>query len=210
MIDQYLRNKHWERFGIDLALGSPIDKAMSNEDVMFLPDYLRDGVEGATLDGKKVSAPTALLLDGSKESSSVLNQPFVLTSFIALLTILGLTVPKLRVLGKVMTTILLFVTGLLGIFFLFMWFGTDHQSCRNNYNVLWALPTNGLLVFWKPKGIAKYSVAALALIMVALLLHVSGIQGLPLLELGPILLALVFIYGTIFRKNMQAKDSTNR
>ena len=82
-----------------------------------------------------------------------------------------------------------------------MWFGTDHQSCQNNYNVLWALPTNGLLVFWKPKGIAKYSLVAIALIIVSLVLHVLGIQGLPLLELGPILLSLVFIFGMIYKKN---------
>ena len=125
----------------------------------------------------------------------------MLTSVIALLTILGLTVPRLRILGKIMSSILLFITGLLGVFFLFMWFGTDHQSCQNNYNVLWALPTNGLLVFWKPKGIAKYSLVAIALIIVSLVLHVLGIQGLPLLELGPILLSLVFIFGMIYKKN---------
>lgn len=200
MIDRYLRNKHWERFGIDLALGSPIDKAMKNEDVMFLPDYLRDGLEGATLNGQKVSGPVVLLLDGSKQTEGTLNGPLVLTAVIALLTILGLTVPKLNKLGKVMSSILLFVTGLLGWFFLFMWLGTDHQSCQNNFNVLWALPTNLFLVFRKPKGAGKYAVIAMVLIGVSLLLHILKIQELPLLELGPLLLSLVFIYGTIYKR----------
>ncbi len=201
MIDHYLRNKHWERFGIDLALGSPVDAVMSNADVMFLPDYLRDGLEGATLNGQKVSGPAVLLLDGSKQTEGTLNGPLVLTAVIALLTILGLTVPKLNKLGKVMSSILLFVTGLLGWFFLFMWLGTDHQSCQNNFNVLWALPTNLFLVFRKPKGAGKYAVIAMALIGVSLLLHILKIQELPLLELGPLLLSLVFIYGTIYKRS---------
>ena len=210
IIDHYLRNKHWERFGIDLALGSPIDVVMTNEGTMFLPDYLRDGIGKATYKGKPVTGPVKQILPGSEESEGGLNGPLVLTSVIALLTILGLTVPRLRILGKIMSSILLFITGLLGVFFLFMWFGTDHQSCQNNYNVLWALPTNGLLVFWKPKGIAKYSLVAIALIVVSSVLHVLGIQGLPLLELGPILLSLVFIFGMIYKKNRVETSSVSK
>jgi hypothetical protein len=201
IIDQYLRNNHWARFGIDMALGSPIDKPMTNEDIMFLPDYLRDGLAGATLDGRKVMGPVTPVISGAEEKDGGINGPFLLTSAIALLTILGLTIPKLKILGKVMSTIILFVTGLLGVFFLFMWFGTDHQSCQNNYNILWALPTNLVLAFGRSKGAGRYSLVALVLLGISLLLHILRIQGLPLLELGPILLSLVFIYGTIYKRS---------
>jgi hypothetical protein len=203
IIDHYLRNKHWERFGIDLALGSPVDSIMTNSDVMFLPDYLRDGIGGAkySRDAVELAAPVVSIMEGAKEKEGTLNQPLLLTSIIALLTILGLTVRKLSVLGKVMTSILLFVSGLLGVFFLFMWLATDHQSCQNNYNVLWALPTNLLLVFMKKHKAGRYALVAIFLLVVSLLLHLLKVQGLPLLELGPILLSLVFIYGTIFKRN---------
>jgi hypothetical protein len=28
-----------------------------------------------------------------------------------------------------------------------MWYGTDHQVCGNNYNLLWALPTHAAAAF---------------------------------------------------------------
>lgn len=201
MIDRYLFNKHWERLGIDLLLGSPIDVPMKNEDVMFIPDYLRDGLAGATLNGKKVAAPVEHILPGSFEPKETLNVPFIIFAIICIITMLSVSVPSLYSLGRVMSSILLFVTGLLGCLFIFMWLGTDHQSCQNNYNVLWALPTNLILAFRRPKGAARYSIIAIFLIGVSLLLHIFKIQELPLLELGPILLSLVFIYGTIFKRS---------
>src|ERR1019366_2577328 len=32
--------------------------------------------------------------------------------------------------------------------FLFMWFGTDHLMCKDNYNLLWAWPTNVVAAFY--------------------------------------------------------------
>jgi hypothetical protein len=32
--------------------------------------------------------------------------------------------------------------GLVGILLVFMWTATDHALCRNNFNLLWALPTH--------------------------------------------------------------------
>jgi hypothetical protein len=29
-----------------------------------------------------------------------------------------------------------------------MWFGTDHKVCQNNFNLLWALPTNVVMAFF--------------------------------------------------------------
>ena len=33
-----------------------------------------------------------------------------------------------------------FSLGILGVLLLFMWWGTDHQMCRDNFNLMWALP----------------------------------------------------------------------
>ena len=46
------------------------------------------------------------------------------------------------------------MTGVLGVFLLFLWFGTDHHACVKNYNLLWALPTHvyaGVLLLKKHK-----------------------------------------------------------
>ncbi|MBS1687928.1 MAG: DUF4105 domain-containing protein [Bacteroidetes bacterium] len=197
--DQYLYKKHWERLGIDILLGSTVDKPMSNEGAMFLPDYLRDGVAGATVNGKRVSSDPVTILPGNDAGSAGVNQPFILMCIIAIITIAGLYFPQLKTLGNVMSSLLLLATGLLGILILFMWFGTDHKACQDNFNLLWALPTNIILAF-RSRGRSKYALVAIFLLLVSLVLHVLKIQELPLLQLGPLLLAMLFIYGTIYRR----------
>jgi hypothetical protein len=55
--------------------------------------------------------------------------------------------------------IFFFALGLAGILLLFMWFGTDHKVCQNNYNLLWALPSNVVMAFFvhsKKQWVKKY------------------------------------------------------
>ena len=44
--------------------------------------------------------------------------------------------------------ILFFLSGILGIFILFMWFGTDHPECKNNFNLAWAMPFHFIIIFF--------------------------------------------------------------
>ncbi|MGN6567582.1 MAG: Lnb N-terminal periplasmic domain-containing protein [Flavipsychrobacter sp.] len=197
--DQYLYQKHWERLGIDILLGSTVDKPMTNEGAMFLPDYLRDGVKGATVNGKRISTDPVTILPGSYSASAGINQPFILMCVIAIITIAGLYFPNLKLLGNVMSSLIILITGLLGVLILFMWFGTDHKACQDNFNLLWALPTNIILAF-RSRGRSKYALVAIFLLLISLVLHVLKIQELPLLELSPLLLTMLFIYGTIYRR----------
>lgn len=204
MINHYLAGKHWERFGINLLLGTPVDRTMKNEQVMFLPDYLRDGVAGAQADGRSIAAPVQTILPSGKGSldlpvSAFLSHPLFLTLVIAALTIAGLLVRKLSWLGSFMSTLLLVVTGLLGCLMLVMWFGTDHQACQRNWNVLWALPTNLILPFVRRQRQQRYALLAICLLLLSLLLHVLRVQQMSLPELAPLLLALLFVYGTIYK-----------
>ena len=201
IINQYLYRKHFERFGINLLLGSRIDKVMTNEDAMFLPYFLRDGIGNATVKGQKVAAEPVMILDGSPHLPAGINWAFLLTLSIAILTISGIVVPGLKPIGKIMSNLLLLVTGLLGCLMLFMWLGTDHEACRNNFNILWALPTNLLVAFMSKRRKDKYALIGILLIMISLLLHVLKIQELPLLELSPLILSLLFVYGMIYRRN---------
>jgi hypothetical protein len=114
-------------------------------------------------------------------------------------------VPSLKGLGKAMTAIVLFVTGLLGTLMLVMWFGTDHQGCHNNWNILWALPTNLIMAFARKQKKGGYAITGIVLIIVALILHLLRIQQMALYELWPLLLSLLFIYGMIYK---QGKSNT--
>ena len=200
-INYYLRGQHWERFGINLCLGSRIDKVMSNTDVMFLPDYLRDGLANATLNGQKISSPPVTLLSEPGLPVPGMNMPFIVILAAGVVTILTLIMPSLKPLGRVISSLVLIITGLLGCFLLVMWFGTDHQACRYNWNVLWALPTNIFVPFLRKNGRGKYALIAIMLIFVTLLLHVTGLQQIALFELWPLLLALLFIFGMIYRQS---------
>ncbi len=199
IINKYFYRDHWTRLGVNILLGSKIDRVMTNEDIMFLPDYLRDGVGGATVNGQNVATRPVLMLAGGPPQPAGVNGPLVLTSLVALLTIIGLSVRRFRILGRVMSFLLLFVTGLLGLLILVMWFGTDHQGCADNYNLLWCLPTNIFLAFFRPKGRGRYALIAISLVFVSLLLHTFRIQGMTILELSPLLLALLCVYGAIYR-----------
>lgn len=204
--NQYFYRKHWERVGVNLLLGSRIDKVMTNEDIMFLPDFLRDAMAGARNNVELFASDSKVVLDGSPHKPAGINQPLILMLGIALLTLLGLSVNSLSFLGKVMTFLVLFISGLLGVIMLLMWLGTDHQACQNNFNVLWALPTNLLLAFTSKKGKGKYATLAMVMLFISLILHMLSIQKMLLLEFGPLLLSLVFIYGAIIRKNKVVKS----
>jgi hypothetical protein len=202
IINQYFYLDHWTRLGVNILLGSKIDVKMSNADIMFLPDYLRDGVAGATVKGMKMSTKPEVILSGEPAKQAGVNWALVLTCMVAVLTIVGLTVPSLRVLGKVMGATVLLVSGLLGMLILVMWFATNHQGCSNNFNILWALPTNLIIAFANPKGKPRYAMIGMILIGIELVLHFAKVQGI-IIELVPVLISLLFIYWSIYRKSLK-------
>ncbi|MBS1781158.1 MAG: DUF4105 domain-containing protein [Bacteroidetes bacterium] len=207
IINRYFYRVHWERVGVNILLGSKIDVPMTNNDIMFLPDYLRDAMAGATVNGKIVAGPMQLIEPGSEYKPAGVNMPLLLMIGICLLTMAGLFIPSLQVLGKIMSTLLLAITGLLGCLIMVMWLGTDHQACQNNFNLLWALPTNVIFAFASKRGKTLYPLVAIILIFVSLFLHVLRIQQLPIVELSPLLLSLVLVYGMIYRSNKQIAKS---
>jgi hypothetical protein len=199
-IDRYLATKHWERFGIDLLLGSPVDRRMDNMTAQYLPNYLRVGLANASFQGQKVAEKPVVLLPQSQTlKDNPVNGPLLLTLGLLLLTAVLWSLPTLRSTAIVFTRVYLFIIGLLGSLMLFMWLGTDHQACQRNWNILWALPFGVLAPFLGRAKLKSYSLFALILLPVALLVHVSQLQGLPLLEIWPLLLSLAWCYGMIYR-----------
>ncbi len=202
IINQYFYRVHWQRFGVNILLGSRIDKIMTESDVMFLPDFLERAVAGSTLNGKKIAATSTIELSGSPTLLAGLNGPLILTICIALLTIIGLTKKSLNRLGKLMVFLNLFITGFIGCFILVMWFATDHQGCSNNFNLLWALPTNLIVAFAPKRNKNRYALIAIVLIFVSLILHLFKVQELPILEISPLLLSLLFVHGSLYKHSV--------
>lgn len=204
MLDRYLAARHWTRFGINLLLGSKVDSLMTDEGAMFLPDFLYKGMEDATIDGQLITLPNRAIVEKTQQPKIIgFNTPFWTFTAVLFLLVISYFVPALAGLKKVMNFLLLFVTGLLGCFMLFMWLGTNHQSCSYNWNILWAFPLNifvAFAAFRHRKWLRMYALIAISLLIVALLITVIGIQQLPLMEIIPILAALMFVFMDMYKK----------
>jgi hypothetical protein len=154
LIYEYLNynDKQWSKLGIDILLGSKTDAIASPYQVMFLPDYLMKTFDNSTVNSLPLVSDKSSLyrIDHSKNKKENLTHPFIL--FLCLFVIIAfLSFSKKPFIQKFLASLdgfLFFITGALGILLLFMWFGTDHIMCRNNYNLLWAWPTNVVAAFY--------------------------------------------------------------
>lgn len=161
LLYRYLEKMPWSKFGIDLLLTHSIDREATPYEYMFLPDFLMSECQGATLNGEPLVSSTRYLFE-SDEAAAVDNGSFVTpvivfwALFVAVLLLSLVNVPL-----KIFDTLFFFVLGLLGMLFLFMWFGTDHRLTNANLNLLWALPSHAVLAFWllrkqRPMWLRKY------------------------------------------------------
>lgn len=198
IMNEYLYADHFTRFGINLLLGMPTDRVMTNEGIMFLPDFLREGLAGATIAGRKVASPAVTLLPGNAPRPAGINWMFWIN--LGLLTILIAGVLQGRGFGDLMSRFFLFLTGFVGCFILVMWLATDHQACQRNLNLLWALPTNLFVAFTPFNKRSRYAIIGIVGIFAALLLHLLHVQELPLFEGVPLFAGLLLVYGMIYRR----------
>jgi hypothetical protein len=182
MIHEYLYKEqvYWSAFGIDLFLGSNLDKKVTNiEAIHFLPDYLLKGMDSAYTGKRQIVSAKQIVLDFPvpKQVSAGLT-PMAL--FLSLL--LGLIILFFfRASPGITKTILIFdivffsLLGLLGTLMALMWLGRVDDVCRNNINILWAVPTHIVAVFFIRK---KYSWVKYYFLLTAILALVLGI-GFP-------------------------------
>ncbi|MBI9067179.1 MAG: DUF4105 domain-containing protein [Salinivirgaceae bacterium] len=141
LIDEYLCLSNWSDFGIDIALGSVIDKPASDRGKAFLPDYLKEYLDNCIINGKPLLYDTKLAVSNSAPlpKTPFLVSPqlwiWILFAFIAFLSIIW------RNKAWVIADRIIFSTfGLVGIIVLLLWFATDHDATAGNLNILWANP----------------------------------------------------------------------
>jgi hypothetical protein len=180
LIHEYLNAGHeyWSKLGIDILLGAKLDGKVSNREAMFLPDYLLKGFDSATVNNHPLVTPpqTILPMPSPLKDKSFLT-PAVVFSLL-LVIILAISFIKsnwARATISIFDFLFFFILGLAGILLLFMWFGTDHKVCQNNYNLLWALPTNVVMAFFvhsKRIWVKKYFRIILWLTVVLVLIWV--------------------------------------
>ncbi len=151
LLDVHIESRPWEDFGMDLLIGIPSDKMATYQEQMFLPEFLSDNLsKGAEMirtdsTGMKTKqalfTPATVLLDGEYyKNEPSLFRPFVIFGGLCLIMlILTIIYTHNRLLAN-LDSILFLLLGIIGVFLLFMWFGTDHLATKWNMNILWANP----------------------------------------------------------------------
>jgi hypothetical protein len=199
MIHQYLDKggQLWSEFGIDLLLASRIDRAVQNPEAMFLPDYLMKGFDSAVVRSSSLIEKKELILPGKNaDEDTSWFTPMVVG---VILLVVGLVLAAVRTpwavrVNNVFDMVYFLILGIMGCFMLFMWFGTTHELCRDNYNILWAFPGHIIAAFFvRSKNVFMKRYFAVTAIVSLLYLALSPIipQGMnsafiPLIALAAI------------------------
>jgi hypothetical protein len=149
MLDLYLSQRPWAKLGLYLILGSPSDIDATPQSQVFLPDQLKVAFVNGTNAGTPLAGSDRVMY-GSSHMQGLITTPqswfditFVIPISIALMLIGFVLLGRYQV----VTFIMLLLTGSGGLFFIFMWLGTDLESTYKNLNLLWALPWNFVAAF---------------------------------------------------------------
>lgn len=173
-IHKYLREggQYWSELGIDILLGAPTDRIMTASEQQFLPNNLEKSIDDCK-NTKLVDEKKIIFQNGNTIAGFDFIKPGIL--FIILFLFVAAFHKKQNTISTktllVFDTILFFVIGIVGIILVLAWFATDHTMTKNNYNLLWALPTHILVpifIFFKSK-FSKYYFGVTTLISAMLI-----------------------------------------
>lgn len=201
LIHQNLKVNSWSNFGIDLALGSVIDRKATPYEHLFLPIYVYEQLKHTSVNGKPIVTKEAILLDiptQGDDSFFLLTPAFWLGLLLLIVLYVTYTDVKQDSRTKWIDTLLFSLTGIAGCIILFLWFLTDHDATKVNYNLLWAVAPNLIITFYllkttPPKWLKTYLSIALALLVISVILWLVQIQVFSLLMIF-VLLAMGIRY----------------
>ena len=202
LIHQNLEVNSWSNFGIDLALGSVIDRKATPSEHMFLPIYVYKQLPNTKINKQPLVLDDKLLLDTKPvvKNTDFFTSPLFWLTLVSIV-IIGITYSnfKSKTRSRIVDFTLFFITGLAGLIIVLLWFATDHQATAKNFNFLWTFPLNLIIAFVvlkkkkMPKWIISYMYLLLAGIFISIAIWLFKVQIFNILII-PILIALVVGY----------------
>ena len=196
----------WLNLGIDLVLGKKIDVLVNNENLMFLPLNVEQIFDQSLIQNnganKNLIKSKNTLVESFENKNKLSN--IGLYSWILLAITMLLIVFKFDKALGFWSSLNLFMIGLLGVFLVFMWIGTDHNATKMNFNLLWASPFHFILIYYIIKQSWTnftywYLIISLILIFTTILFWFTLTQEFNSF-VKPIILQLVIIYYYYFKK----------
>lgn len=167
LINYCTRNNSWLTFGCDLALGSPTDHVATPHEMMFLPVYLKEEFDKATIvnpDGterKLVKSTTRLaeeLTDddqGEKEWFTPMLCSMIIFLLVSLITYMEW---KKKTYFRLVDCILFLLAGVAGTVLFFLCFISTHPCIWPNWSIVWLQPFDLVAVILF--AVKKYGKAA--------------------------------------------------
>jgi hypothetical protein len=194
IIKEYQEVWPWLDFGVDLIIGAVADKTSSLKEEMFIPDYLMYAIRNCEINKSGTYSPISIIerniLSFNRNDKagifSLLWHPITVFLFLLILELLFLykSVRNKRfssIVLKRYDTLWFLLLGMAGTVMLFMWFGTDHQVCGQNWNVLWTVPVIPLLAARYLSAMMQSWLTYLIWLLAAISIvnSIPGIQILP-------------------------------
>lgn len=167
LINYCTRNNSWLTFGCDLALGSPTDRVATPHEMMFLPVYLKEEFDKATIvnpDGTErtlVKSTTRLaeeLTDddqGEKEWFTPMLCSMIIFLLVSLITYMEW---KKKTYFRLVDCILFLLAGVAGTVLFFLCFISTHPCIWPNWSIVWLQPFDLVAVILF--AVKKYGKAA--------------------------------------------------
>jgi len=206
LIYENINQNSWGALGIDICLGAIIDEKIEYQNKLFLPynlkSYFNDLGNSNIRNGNLVTT-SVLFGEYSKYRETFISPTYLL--IILSLIIISITYLDYlkRTRSKLLDIFILLPTGTIGLLLVYLWFFSNHTASAWNYNLLWALPFNLiLLIELLKKNQKKWVISYLKLILIFLFLMclhwVGGVQVFNI-SLISLILALMIRYFYLIR-----------
>ena len=150
MMRHYGRNYAWQQFGIDLVLGTALDRPLDYREQMFLPMELMQAVGQATVARHGVAVPlvssTDVVVDASEQGLVLPPTPWwcspMAVAVLVLLAAVLFTVRdwRRRRVTRWFDSVFYAVLFCIGAVIVFLVCFSEHEALWPNWNVLWAHP----------------------------------------------------------------------
>ncbi len=165
LLDPWVADRPLLDVGFDLGLGTPTDRVATPREAMFLPVYLMEAFDHATVETGGARQPlvaqtdTTLWFEGYEATEAAFPWPRWL-AWAGFLLALGLTArgvlrdtpPRRR-----LDALFVGLVGLAGCIVVFLWFVSEHTVTNHNWNLLWAWPTHlvAAVLLWRKAAFRK-------------------------------------------------------